>query len=184
MAEPSESSKSDAAAAKAGKKKARRKKRAAKPAGPEAAAAATRKVAPGSGAKAQRGRKPGKSVDGAPSRAQFIRDALAAAPDASCAAVQKAWKTAGGKDALASSQFYMLRSKIVGGGPKRRKARRAAPMATTAAVAHVAPKSHSGYALIERELDRLVSLVGDDPLAEMLRAARRRASLALLHQSR
>ena len=123
MAEPTETPAPETAAAKPGKKKARRKQRAGLHLGPEAAAAATRKVAPGSGAKAQRGRKPGKSVDGAPSRAQFIRDALEAAPDASCAAVQKAWKTAGGKDALASSQFYMLRSKIVGGGPKRRKAR-------------------------------------------------------------
>jgi hypothetical protein len=75
---------------------------------------------------------------GAPSRSQFIRDALAAHPSVSPKEVAGAWRAAGHKDEIKSALFYLVKGKA-GLSKKRRKRR-----ATVKANGSPSPKASPG----------------------------------------
>ncbi len=160
-AKPAAARKKKRPAARRNKKSARRK------AAPAAAKSGSRRAVNFVVVKVER-RKPVRRV--APNRSEFLRGLLAAAPDTSLAAARAAWRAAGHRATLAGSIFYMVRGALGHGG------RRSAPRPVRATPAP------AGFAHIERELDRLVALAPDPQIAELLRAARRRASLALLQR--
>lgn len=117
---------------------------------------------------------------GGPNKSAFIRDILLADPKASAKDVQAKWVDAGNKDGLNPTLFYLMKNKLGlskprGGG---RRGRRPA-----AAAAPTGGEPNGGYLEIERALDRLISQaegLSDRKLAEDLRQARRRASMALI----
>ncbi|MFO0945198.1 MAG: hypothetical protein U1D30_04510 [Planctomycetota bacterium] len=132
-------------------------------------------------------KRPGRQPkDGGPNRSEFIRSVLTSNPKASSKDVQAAWEAAGYKDKLNPTLYYIAKKKLGlmkgGRGRGRGRGRKAVNVVANGAAVPVKPESES-YLEIERTLDKLIAKaedLQDRKLAEDLRQARRRASLALV----
>lgn len=109
---------------------------------------------------------------GAPNRSEFIRNLLQSNRRMKLAAVQEAWAKSGQKGEIKSALFYQVKRKMKRGGGKQR-----------GAAAQIAGAASNGYLGMEVALEKLVTQadgMGNKPLAEALRVARRMASAKLV----
>lgn len=122
---------------------------------------------------------------GGPNRSEFIRGVLTSNPKATSKDVQDAWSAAGNTQKLSHTLFYVVKGKMGLPKGKRRRGKRAGrptQAASNGATAASKPSS-GGYLEIERTLDGLIAkaeVLNDRKLADDLRQARRRASMALV----